>query len=176
VLELDDFGPNPDTGFIGNAALWPAFHDACYAYNIYPCSWFTRGENVRDTPPDAWMTAAETESEDDRRGAVDNAHLIPGSVEHRFVVSTLTPYSDGSGNIDQGKAQEVINAGYGAMPECYVGSNPHSTPPNEAFVYQQLGWHIIHPVFGVYNAPLADYEQWMEQWPSWSAYLAENVL
>ena len=168
ALELDDYG---------NDQRWGPFRHACQAEGLKAGPWFTEGGNVRNTPADADFTIAEVESEGDRLGAIESAPLIPASVPRRAVITNFTPMTDGQGVPQPEKAKPLIDLGYECLTESYIGDSPGMNPDDMNFrACAQLGWPRSQPVFGIWNAPLADYQQYIPRFPAYGIYLAEYLL
>jgi hypothetical protein len=170
ALELDDYD---------NAERWGPFHHACISAGIRPGPWFTEGGNIVNTPPDAHFTIAEVESEQDRLGAIAGAPAIPSTVKRRAILTNFTPMTDGQGVPQPDKAKPLIDAGYDCLTECYMGEPNGASLNPEQMNFRatvQLGWQRSQPVFGVYNKPLSEYAQQIQNWPAHGLYLAEYVL
>lgn len=141
--------------------------------------WFTKGENVRDTPAKADFVIVELETEDDYEG------IVNGPIPHcpHAILTNFGPIDPGVLGLKtaQAKAVALITRGYCCLTEAYLGDNEQATPENLDFRAAQLGWPAdeagLHsqPVFGVYNAPVSRFEKW-RTWPGHGFYLGENFL
>lgn len=136
----------------------------------------TEGANIRFTPADADFAIAELEGPGDYEGIVNaiSDGQIPASPKAVCTNFNL-PLVDASGPNPQA-AKPLIDAGFACLTEAYMGDNPNATPNNLDLMGRNLGWGSTSPVYGVYNEPLANYEQYNAAYPGWSAYLAEYVL
>lgn len=115
---------------------------------------------------------SELESQGDYDGCLNAIGRLPDIP--KAVVTNFTPLTDGQGVplVDKGRA--LVDAGYRCLVECYIGDAPTTTPPNQMAYASHFGWDAAQPVFGVYNEPLASYQQWMNG--GWSVYLGEYLL
>lgn len=156
ALEIDDYG---------NLARWPDFRDKCNAHGLMPGVWVTDGWNLPMTPVDAEFTIAELESAGDYDGIM--ASPTP-SIPHA-IVTNFSPFRDSGRD-----PQPLVERGYVCITEAYIGDNPNATPDRLHFTARQHGWATSQPAFGVYNAPLSAYSEWMD-WPGCD-YLAEYVI
>lgn len=141
------------------------FRDTCNAHGLIPGVWVTDGWNLPMTPDDAQFVIAELESAGDYDGIRGNP---PPSIPHA-VCTNFSPFWDSGRD-----PKPLIEAGWVCQTEAYLGDNPNATPDRLHFTARQFGWPSSQPVFGVYNAPLSAYEEWMD-WPG-ADYLLEYVL
>lgn len=128
-------------------------------------TWVTKGFNVHMTPADAQFALAEVETPDDYDGILMHP---PPAVPHAIVTS-FSPFWDHGRN-----PAELISRGWYCLTEAYLGDNPNARPDNLNGAANQLGWSTSQPVFGVHNAPLSAYAEWMS-WPG-ADYLGEYVF
>jgi hypothetical protein len=156
ALEIDDYG---------NQARWPAFRDGCTAHGLIAGVWVTDGWNLHMTPSDAAFVVCEVESAGDYDGLVASA---TPSIPHA-IVTNFSPFWDSGRD-----PAPIIQAGWYCQTEAYLGDNQNATPDNLHTAAKNFGWTSSQPAFGVYNAPLAVYQPWMD-WPGWD-YLAEYTL
>ena len=164
ALELDDYD---------NLERWGPFRAACHSAGLKAGPWYTDGGNVALTPTDADFTIAECESEGDRQGIL----AAPRPSVRHAIITNFTPMTDGNGVPQPEKAKPLIDLGYECLTESYIGDSPGMNPDDMNFrATQQLGWARSQPVLGIYNAPLADYQQYVSRFPAYGIYLAEYLL
>ena len=167
ALELDDYN---------NAERWGPFRASCQAAGLKAGPWWTKGENVSQTPTDADFTIAEVESEGDRQGVL--SATVPQGMR-KAIITDFTPMTDGQGVPVPENAKPLIDAGWECLTECYMGEpgGENRNPDNMNFrATQQLGWARSQPVFGLYNAPMTTYDPYKGRFPAYGIYLAENIL
>lgn len=168
ALELDDYA---------NALRWDVFKSSCDERGLKPGVWFTQGDNIVDTPPDAAFAIAELEGPGDYDGVM-NAILGDRLPDCRLAVATNfnLPLVNAQGVPQPAAAAPLIEAGFECLTECYMSDNPSATPDNLDFTGRTLGWSSTQPIFGTYGgSTVDDYAEWHD-WPGWSAYLGEYVL
>lgn len=175
ALEMDDFG---------NAARWPAFRDACIAAAIKPGVWFTNGQNVWQTPPDAGFLIAEVEGDPDRLGVEANlprlSFRIPKAVISNFggfIVKDANGVTDIPASME--KARKIREAGWTMIVEVYKFDD-NGNPTGKTWesmsdiARKQLGFTSVQPAYGLFRgATLLDYDLTV---PGWSAYLLEHII
>lgn len=155
ALEYDDYG---------NVARWPAFRDACTAWNMASGVWVTEGAMIANVPADADFAIAELEGPGDYDGIL--AAPTP-AMPHAVITNFNT--------ITAERAAPLIERGYACMTEAYIGDNPLATPPGLDNDARWRGWDYSVPCFGIYNAALEDFAAWFD-WPyGWAIYLAEYL-
>jgi len=165
ALELDDYG---------NDQRWGPFRAACHSFGLLAGPWFTEGGNVSNTPTDADFTIAECESEGDRTGIL--GATVPAEMR-KAIITNFTPMTDGQGVPLPDKAKPLIDAGWECLTESYIGDSPGMNPDDMDFrATQQLGWPRSQPVFGIHNADIADYQQYVSRFPAYGVYLSEYLL
>lgn len=82
-----------------------------------------------------------------------------------FVYHNGTPYPE--------KSLPLVEANWKCITECYLSEAPNSTPENQAFFANHLGWAITQPVIGLYGGKtFADYPT-RDNYPNWSVWDAE---
>ncbi len=93
------------------------------------------------------------------------------------IITNFTPMTDGNGVPQPEKAKPLSDLGYECLTESYIGDSPGMNPDDMNFrATQQLGWSRSQPVFGIYNATLSDYQQYVSRFPAYGIYLAEYLL
>lgn len=151
---------------------------------MLPGVWFTRGENLGDTPPDAPFAIAEDEGPSDRAGIRSELPTLPEGPRYG-VITDCWVYKDTAGVTDVLRSREstraIVQAGFACLTELYLrtdsGQPTGKTAESLEFVAREhLGYTDVQPCFGVFGgAQVSDYRQWSDL-PATSIYLAEAIL